>query len=146
MVSGKREERSFKIGEVYLMKFGGSGSEQSGWRPGIVFQNNTGNRFSPNIIAIPLTSALKKLGQPTHVLLRASDSGLRMDSVALCENPERMSKERVGQHLTTLSDQYMQKIAEANLIATGAIAYLNIDTLLAIKERVLALNGAVVPA
>lgn len=146
MVSGKREERSFKIGEVYLMKFGGSGSEQSGWRPGIVFQNNTGNRFSPNIIAIPLTSALKKLGQPTHVLLRASDSGLRMDSVALCENPERMSKERVGQYLTTLSDQYMQKIAEANLIATGAIAYLNIDTLLAIKERVLALNGAVVPA
>ena len=145
MVSGKREERSFKIGEVYLMKFGGSGSEQSGWRPGIVFQNNTGNRFSPNIIAIPLTSALKKLGQPTHVLLRASDSGLRMDSVALCENPERMSKERVGQYLTTLSDQYMQKIAEANLIATGAIAYLNIDTLLAIKERVLALNGAVVP-
>lgn len=146
MVSGKREERSFKIGEVYLMKFGGSGSEQSGWRPGIVFQNNTGNRFSPNIIAIPLTSALKKLGQPTHVLLRVSDSGLRMDSVALCENPERMSKERVGQYLTTLSDQYMQKIAEANLIATGAIAYLNIDTLLAIKERVLALNGAVVPA
>ena len=146
MVSGKREERSFKIGEVYLMKFGGSGSEQSGWRPGIVFQNNTGNRFSPNIIAIPLTSALKKLGQPTHVLLRASDSGLRMDSVALCENPERMSKERVGQYLTTLSDQYMQKIAEANLIATGAIAYLNIDTLLAIKEMVLALNGAVVPA
>lgn len=146
MVSGKREERSFKIGEVYLMKFGGSGSEQSGWRPGIVFQNNTGNRFSPNIIAIPLTSALKKLGQPTHVLLLASDSGLRMDSVALCENPERMSKERVGQYLTTLSDQYMQKIAEANLIATGAIAYLNIDTLLAIKERVLALNGAVVPA
>ena len=34
------KERVPQIGEVYLMKFGGSGSEQSGWRPGVVFQNN----------------------------------------------------------------------------------------------------------
>ena len=30
------------IGDVYLMKFEGSGNEQSGWRPGVVFQNNVG--------------------------------------------------------------------------------------------------------
>lgn len=55
------KERVPQIGEVYLMKFGGSGSEQSGWRPGVVFQNNMGNAYSPNIIALPLTSSLKKL-------------------------------------------------------------------------------------
>lgn len=54
-------ERSIspKIGEVYLMNFGGTESEQSGWRPGLIFQNNIGNEYSPNVIALPLTTSLK---------------------------------------------------------------------------------------
>lgn len=92
------KERVPQIGEVYLMKFGGSGSEQSGWRPGVVFQNNMGNAYSPNIIALPLTSSLKKTNQPTHVIIKAADSGLRRDSMVLCENPERMSKEPRAVH------------------------------------------------
>lgn len=89
------KERVPQIGEVYLMKFGGSGSEQSGWRPGVVFQNNMGNAYSPNIIALPLTSSLKKTNQPTHVIIKAADSGLRRDSMVLCENPERMYRKYV---------------------------------------------------
>lgn len=59
-MNNQRIERTPQIGEVYLMKFSGSGSEQVGWRPGLVFQNNVGNSFSPNIIALPLTSSIKK--------------------------------------------------------------------------------------
>ena len=70
------KERVPQIGDVYLMKFGGSGSEQSGWRPGVVFQNNVGNAHSPNIIALPLTSSIKKKNQPTHVIVKAADSFL----------------------------------------------------------------------
>ena len=125
------KERVPQIGDVYLMKFGGSGSEQSGWRP--------------NIIALPLTSSIKKTNQPTHVIVKAADSGLRRDSMVLCENPERMSKERLGQYLTTLSEEYMKQVAEANLLATGAIAYLDIEALLAVWKKAAALN-AVVPA
>lgn len=55
-----QEEKYPRIGEVYNMYFNGTGSEQSGWRPGVVFQNNIGNSKSPNIIALPLTSSLKK--------------------------------------------------------------------------------------
>lgn len=139
------KERVPQIGEVYLMKFGGSGSEQSGWRPGVVFQNNMGNAYSPNIIALPLTSSLKKTNQPTHVIIKAADSGLRRDSMVLCENPERMSKERLGQYITTLSEEHMRQVAEANLLATGAIAYLDIEALLAVWKKAAALN-AVVPA
>lgn len=124
------------------MNFGGSGSEQSGWRPGVVFQNNVGNAHSPNVIALPLTSAIKKTGQPTHVTVKAADSGLRMDSMVLCENPERMSKERVGKYVTTLSDDYMQQIAEANLLATSAISFLDQEMLLAIWRRAVRLNAA----
>lgn len=109
------KERVPQIGEVYLMKFGGSGSEQSGWRPGVVFQNNMGNAYSPNIIALPLTSSLKKTNQPTHVIIKAADSGLRRDSMVLCENPERMSKERLGQYITTLPQQFSKRLNRMKL-------------------------------
>ena len=130
-----------KIGEVYLMNCVGTGSEQSGMRPGLVFQNNVGNAHSPNIIALPLTSAIKKVGQPTHVVIRAAQSGLAKDSVVLCENPEKMSKERIGRFLTKLSDEDMKRVTEANLLATSAIAFLDPETLLRIWRAASALNA-----
>ena len=130
-----------KIGEVYLMNFVGTGSEQSGMRPGLVFQNNVGNAHSPNIIALPLTSAIKKVWQPTHVVIRAAQSGLAKDSVVLCENPEKMSKERIGRFLTKLSDEDMKRVTEANLLATSAIAFLDPETLLRIWRAASALNA-----
>lgn len=130
----------FRIGDIYFMRFEGSGCEQNGWRPGLVFQNNTGNIYSPNIIALPLTTSIKKLGQPTHVLLRASDRGLKRDSLVLCENPERMSKDRVGSYITTLTQEEMREIARASLLATAAIAYLSTEDLLDVWEDAYRLN------
>lgn len=124
-----------------MMQFGGSGSEQSGRRPGLVFQNNMGNAHSPNVIALPLTSSVKKTAQPTHVLVRAADSGLKLDSVVLCENPERMSKDRIGAYITSLSDHYMREVAEASLLASSAISYLSPDVLLSVWKKAVALNG-----
>lgn len=132
-----------KIGEVYNMYFNGTGNEQSGWRPGIVFQNNVGNKNSPNIIALPLTSSLKKLHMPTHVLLKSSDTGLKVDSMAICENPERMSKEKVGRYITTLSKEYMEQIAVANILATSVISFLDEETLLKTWKRTQRLNCCV---
>lgn len=136
-------ERTPCIGEVYLMDFSGSGSEQSGLRPGVVFQNNVGNTHSPNIIALPLTSAVKKMGQPTHVLLEAEKSGLRRDSVVLCENPERMSKARIGRYITKLSDEDMKRVTEGNLLATSAISFLDIESLLNVWQTASVLNAGV---
>jgi mRNA-degrading endonuclease toxin of MazEF toxin-antitoxin module len=113
------------------MNFGGSGCEQNGWRPGVVFQNNVGNAHSPNIIALPLTSSIKKSGQPTHVIVKSADSGLRLDSMVLCENPECMSKERIGQYITTLSNR------------TSAISFLDTEVLLAVWHKAIRLNAAV---
>lgn len=123
------------------MQFGGTGCEQSGWRPGLVFQNNTGNAHSPNIIALPLTTSLKKTGQPTHVILPALTTGLRRDSMVLCENPERMSKERIGSYITTLSEEFLSKIAEAFLLASSAIAFISPVALLELRERAVNLNA-----
>lgn len=138
-----KDERTPKIGDVYLMNFGGCGNEQHGWRPGLVFQNNLGNRHSPNIIALPLTSSLKKCNQPTHVVLPADDTGLARDSMVLCENPERMSKERMGNYLTSIPEEYMAKIAVANLLATSAISFVEPDLLMSIWLEATSLNATI---
>lgn len=125
------------------MKFSGSGSEQSGWRPGLVFQNNTGNTYSPNIIALPLTTAIKKAGQPTHVVIPAAENGLKKTSMVLCENPERMSKVKIGQYITTLSNEDMKKVAIANLLATSAISFLDVEALTTTWKQASALNACI---
>lgn len=134
-----------RIGDVYLMRFTGSWNEQTGWRPGLVFQNNTGNIYSPNIIALPFTSSIKKSEQPTHVLVPSSGTGLRKDSMVLCENPERMSKDRLGAYITTLPDEYMEKIAIANLFASSAISYINPESLQRIWEQASSFNAPTFP-
>ena len=123
------------------MRFGGEQNEQNGWRPGLVFQNNVGNRYSPNIIALPLTSALKKREMPTHVVLPAAETGLPRDSMVLCENPERMSKEKIGRFITTLPDDYMAQIAKANLLASSAISFLKPEPLASIWKQAVSLNA-----
>lgn len=135
------EVRKPQIGDVYLMRFGGCGNEQKGWRPGLVFQNNLGNQHSPNIIALPLTSAIKKTNQPTHVVVPAEGTGLERDSMVLCENPERMSKDRLGIYLTTIPAEYMSKIAIANLLATSAISFIQPEMLLSIWQKAATLNA-----
>ena len=128
------------------MNFSGSGSEQNGWRPGLVFQNNMGNIHSPNIIALPLTTSIKKANQPTHVVIHAEEGGLRQTSMVLCENPERMSKTKIGQYITTLSHEDMRRVAIANLLASSAISFLDMEILAAVWEKASTLNAGSIPA
>ena len=77
---------------------------------------------------------------PTHVLLKAQETGLLRDSVVLCENPEKMSKDRVGELLTVLPDVDMRRIAMAHLLATSAISFIDKESLINVWERATALN------
>lgn len=122
------------------MRFHGEGNEQQGTRPGVVIQNNKGNRFSPNVIALPLTTVIKKIYQPTHVILSGDNTGLGQTSMVLCENPQMISKERIGPYITTLSDEHMREIARASLIATPVLAFLSDEDLLNVKKHAAALN------
>lgn len=136
-----QKTNNYHIGEIYVMYFDGVGNEQSGWRPGLVFQNNVGNKYSPNIIALPLTSSLKKVDQPTHVVIPADGSGLLKDSMVLCENPQRMSKDRIGEYITTVSEKYLEEIATANILASSAISYINPLNLLTVWQKAYKLNN-----
>lgn len=129
-----------QIGDVYFMKFGGIGSVQTGWRPGVVLQNNKGNRYSPNIIALPMTSVIKKSCQPTHVIVKADDTGLPRDSMVLGENPECIPKELIGDFITRLPDTYMKQVAAAHTLASSAISFMDLETLRLVWEKANELN------
>lgn len=132
--------KNTKIGDIYLVYFDGSGNEQKGFRPGLVFQNNVGNEHSPNLIVLPLTSALKKTNQPTHVFI-PKEVGLRKDSMVLCENPKCMSKYKLGEYITTLPEEYMAQVAVGNILSSSAIAFIDPDLLMSVWQKALALNA-----
>lgn len=137
----KQNQRAPRFGEVYFMQFTGEGSEQRGWRPGMVYSNNVGNQYSPNIIAIPFTTSMKKLGQPTHVVIPREALGLEKDSLVLCENPERMSKDRIGEYIGELPQPYLSEIAVAGSLASGSVAFLDYDRLISMWEHASKLNA-----
>lgn len=114
----------YRIGDVYEVDFPyADGSVQNGKRPAVIVQNNLGNRKSRNLIVFPLTSKIKKVGQVTHVILD-KECGLPQTSMALCENPVTVTKDRVGEYLTTLSNSDMKKIARANLLSMSTVSFL----------------------
>ena len=70
------------------------GSEQGGIRPVLVVQNNVGNRHSPTIVVLPLSTA-KKHYLPTHIHIRGSKT-LPKDSIVLAEQIRTSNFVRFG--------------------------------------------------
>lgn len=130
-----------RLGDIYLMSFSGVGSEQKGVRPGIIFQNDIGNDRSPNVIALPLTTRIKNLTQPTHVLLLAEKYNLLADSLVLCENPQRMSKSRLLKYLGALEEEDIKSIAIGNILSSSAIALLSEEELLDVWKESKRIQG-----
>lgn len=94
------------------------GSEQGGVRPVLVVQNDVGNRHSPTIIVAAVTSQTKaKL--PTHVELEAADGGLSKNSVVLLEQLRTIDKQRLKEHIGTLSEAQLPTVDQALSISLG---------------------------
>ncbi len=93
-------------------------SEQGGIRPVIVIQNDTGNKYSPTIIVLPITSEIKKINIPTHCVLRKSEeNGLAMDSMVLAEQIRVIDKSRLLEKLG-----YIENVNEQNDIINAYLA------------------------
>ena len=101
-------------GEIYFADLSPVvGSEQGGLRPVLVIQNNTGNKFSPTISIVAITSQLTKSKIPTHVELGASTYGLPKDSVVLSEQIRTIDKRRLKEFVCCLDNLTMHKIDNA---------------------------------
>jgi len=95
------------------------GSEQGGIRPVLIVQNDVGNKYSPTIIAVAVTSQLTKAKLPTHIELKAEDYGLAKDSVALCEQIRTLDKRRLKEKIGRLTKSKIREINNAMLISLG---------------------------
>lgn len=140
--STKTSQKTPQIGEVYLVEFEGGYNEQRGLRPAMIFQNNVGNNYSPNVIVLPLTTSIKKMNMPTHVFLEADKNNLRYDSIVLCENPYCISKLKLGKYLTKISEEKIKDIARANLLSSSIISFLSMSEVADVWKDAVVLNSA----
>lgn len=101
-------------GELYYADLGkGIGSEQEGYRPVVIIQNNMGNKYSPTIIVAPVTTNHEaKAKLPTHCYIGA-ESGLDTSSVILLEQLRTIDKKRLGNYIGLLNRSHLQQLNQA---------------------------------
>lgn len=105
--------RRIKRGDVYFVQLYNKAEHvQDGKRPCVVIQNNRGNKFSPTLIVIPLTSKIKKTYLPVHVVLG-------YETMALCECVLTISKDQIIRYIKSFDNKTMKKIDDALSVSMG---------------------------
>lgn len=110
-----------KRGDIIMIQFSGNGNIQGGYRPCIIIQNDIGNKFSPTTIVVPLTSELKKVNQPTHEVVKREDAnGLKLNSMALCEQIVTVNKSSIVKKVGEITNNItMSNITRACSVSLG---------------------------
>lgn len=113
-------DTNVKRGEIYFADLSPVvGSEQGGMRPVLIVQNDTGNRYSPTVIAAAITSQTNKAKLPTHIELTAPTYGLPKDSVVLLEQIRTLDKRRLRERMGRVDGEVMEKIDAAIAVSFG---------------------------
>ena len=119
MVDRKTMDKHILRGDIYLADLRPVvGSEQDGVRPVLIVQNNTGNRFSPTVIAAAITSRQTKAKLPTHVSVGEAQ-GMYWDSTIMLEQLRTLDKSRLIEYIGTADWETMRLVNEAINISVG---------------------------
>ena len=92
------------------------GSEQDGIRPVLVVQNNIGNKYSPTVIIVSITSK-NKVNLPTHIKFDGEKYGLEKKSTILVEQIRTLDKSRLIRKVGSLDNEILAKVKEAIIIS-----------------------------
>ena len=100
-------------GEIWWLDFGiPYGSEPGYRRPAVVVQENTFNKSDINTtVVIPLTTNLSMAEYPCNEFLSANETGLPKDSIVLTPLIGVVDKNRLGEKVSKLSKETMQRIS-----------------------------------
>jgi mRNA interferase MazF len=107
VTSGLQDVRWGRIYYADLPKQENS-SVQGGRRPVIAISNDRYNERSPVINIVPVTSSLKNMDFPTHIPVDC----LRLPSMALCEQPMSIDKNRLLYQMGSLAPAVMKQIID----------------------------------
>lgn len=114
-------KQTYHRGEVFMADLGvGIGSEQHGFRPVVIVQNDIGNRHSPTVIVAAVTSkAFRKTDLPTHFLV----NGLpERPSLVLCEQLRTLDKRRLKTYLGRLTREELAELDITLAVSMGLAA------------------------
>ena len=113
-------KRCCKRGQLYYASLDdGIGSEQQGYRPVLIIQNNKGNRYSPTVIVATLTSRMDKSESlPTHYVLRGMH-GLKNESVVQLEQIRTIDKSRLRKYIGRVDETTLSGIDDAIRLSLG---------------------------
>lgn len=113
-----------RFGEIYYANLTGGEHIQAGIRPVVIAQNDLGNRYSPTVEVVPMSSKIYKAKYlPTHVLIHpTSDNGLRCVSIVLAEQPVTINKKALLDFVGVLDEHAIQMIGQARRIQSPFLA------------------------
>lgn len=117
-------KRKVNRGEIYYADLSPViGSEQSGFRPVLIIQNDRDNETSPTTIVAAITSSKTKSQLPTHVTFTADC--LPYESTVLLEQVRTVDKSRLTERLGKIDKNTMGAVDKAIVVSFG-IKYLEV--------------------
>ena len=114
-------------GQLYYADLNrGIGSEQAGYCPVLIIQNDVGNKYSPTVIVAAVTSKVGvKPKLPTHYFIEANTVGLTAPSIVLLEQLRTIDKSRLRDKLGSLGEDQMCKLDHALEVSVGLLPIYN---------------------
>ena len=95
-----------KRGEIYWVQLDPvKGSEQGGLRPGLVVQQDVGNRHSPTTVIVATTSTIPPRSYPFVVVIESTESGLPNRSAVNCARIATIQKDGTASRLRPPRDE-----------------------------------------
>ena len=88
-------------------------ADEGGLRPFLIVQGCVGEKNSPTVIAVEITSEIPQTLLSTQVKIGASESGLSNDFVILLERIRMLDKLRLKEKIGHLDKQIMQNVDTA---------------------------------
>ena len=123
-ISSKAKNRSVYRGEVYKCNFGvGVGSEMQKERPCLIIQGNVGNINSGNVIVAPITHNQKRTPSITSITTQYdANKNILLDGQVNLSNIQTVSKARLGDYVTKLSNVDMKNVNQSLYVSLGLIS------------------------
>lgn len=120
VVEASERPRQLRVnrGEIWMADLGYENvmdSEQRGYRPVLVIQNDIGNKYSPTVIVACITKQ-SKADLPTHMKCELFEP-----STIMFEQVRTISKERLNKRVTRLTEAEMLEVNERIKISMGLL-------------------------
>ena len=98
-------------------------SEMQKERPCLIVQGNVGNINSGNVIVAPITHNSKNIPSMTPITTKLdSNKNILLDGQVNLSNVQTVSKARLGNYITKLSNADMEKVNKSLYISLGLIS------------------------